>query len=163
MGFRHLFTFTIKALTYTYVPAGLAHFTQSASIVWNRETQRSLVRGCGTSKSSMDGKTVIWKSKHLNPQNIWASLWENLSSGLPTKWDSNQSAQLQKLARKLTFRLQQVYIWYFSNKQITKALIRLPLLYANNLRQIFSRRGPYVISKLDGRSSESCEGNRKDN
>ena len=32
-GFRRLFTFTIKALTYTYVPAGLAHFTHSVSIV----------------------------------------------------------------------------------------------------------------------------------
>ena len=32
-GFRHLFTFAIKALTYTYVPAGPAHFMHSASIV----------------------------------------------------------------------------------------------------------------------------------
>ena len=49
-GFRHLFTFIIKALTYTYVQSRLAHFTHSASIVWNRKTQRSLVRGCGTSR-----------------------------------------------------------------------------------------------------------------
>ena len=47
--FGHIFTFTIKALTYTYVLPGLAHFTYSASIVWNRKTQRSLVRGRGTS------------------------------------------------------------------------------------------------------------------
>ena len=47
-GFRHLFTFTIKALTCTYVLAGLAHFTYSASIVWNRKTKRSLVRGRST-------------------------------------------------------------------------------------------------------------------
>ena len=32
-GFRHLFTSTIKALTYTYVAAGLARFTHSASIL----------------------------------------------------------------------------------------------------------------------------------
>ena len=38
-----LFTSTIKALTYTYGPAGLAHFAHSASIVW------SLARGRGTS------------------------------------------------------------------------------------------------------------------
>ena len=44
-----LFTFTIKALTYTYVPDRLAHFTHSASIIRNRNTQRSLVRGRGTS------------------------------------------------------------------------------------------------------------------
>ena len=36
-------------LTYTYVPSRLAHFTHSASVVWNRKTQRSLVRGRGTS------------------------------------------------------------------------------------------------------------------
>ena len=48
-AFRHLVTFTIKVLTYTYVLAGLAHFTYAASIVWNRNTQRSLVRGRGTS------------------------------------------------------------------------------------------------------------------
>ena len=34
-GFGHLFTFIIKALLYTYVPSRLAHFTHSASIVWN--------------------------------------------------------------------------------------------------------------------------------
>ena len=48
-GFRHLFTFTIKALTCTYVLAWLAHITYSASIVWNRKTQRPLVRGRRTS------------------------------------------------------------------------------------------------------------------
>ena len=48
-GFMRLFTFTIKTLTYTNVPVGLAHFTHSASIVRNRKTQRSLVGGRGTS------------------------------------------------------------------------------------------------------------------
>ena len=38
----------------------------------------------------------------------WASPRQNLSSGFPTKWDSNQPAQLQRLARKLKFCLQQV-------------------------------------------------------
>ena len=31
--YRRLFTFTIKTLTYTYVPVGLARDTHSASIV----------------------------------------------------------------------------------------------------------------------------------
>ena len=48
-GFRHLFTFTINALAYTYVPTGLAHLTHSASIVCIRNAQRSLVGGRGTS------------------------------------------------------------------------------------------------------------------
>ena len=56
-GFRHLFSFIIKALTYTYVPSRLAHFTHFASIVWNRKTQRSLVRGRGTSILQI----IIWK------------------------------------------------------------------------------------------------------
>ena len=32
---------------------------------------------------------------------IWAMMQKNLSSGFPTKWDSNQSAQLQRLAKIL--------------------------------------------------------------
>ena len=35
----------------------------------------------------------------------WASSRENLSSGFPTKRVSNQSPQLQRLARKLKFHL----------------------------------------------------------
>ena len=34
---------------------------------------------------------------------LWALSWENLSSGFPTRWDSNQAARLQKLARVLNF------------------------------------------------------------
>ena len=44
---------------------------------------------------------------------IWTLSRENLSSGFLTKGDTNQPAQLQGLARKLKFHLQQVYIWYF--------------------------------------------------
>ena len=36
---------------------------------------------------------------------IWASSRQNLSSGFTTKGDSNQSPHLQRLARKLKFRL----------------------------------------------------------
>ena len=36
---------------------------------------------------------------------IWASSWQNLSLGLLTKQDLNQSPQLQRLARKLNFHL----------------------------------------------------------
>ena len=50
-GFRRLFTFTVKALSYTYVPVRLVHFTHSASTVRNRKTQRSVFRGRGTSVS----------------------------------------------------------------------------------------------------------------
>ena len=35
----------------------------------------------------------------------WASSRQNLSSGFPTKQDSNRTAQLQRLARKLKFHL----------------------------------------------------------
>ena len=35
---------------------------------------------------------------------IWSLTRENLSFGFPTKCDSNQPAQLQRLARKLKFR-----------------------------------------------------------
>ena len=40
-----------------------------------------------------------------NEKVIWAVTRQNPSSGFPTKPDSNQSPQLQRLARKLRFRL----------------------------------------------------------
>ena len=65
-GFRHLYTFTIKALTYTNFPVQLAH----ASIFWKRKTQRSLIRGCGTSINRVDiscessaGRWFTWSIK----------------------------------------------------------------------------------------------------
>ena len=36
---------------------------------------------------------------------IWASSRQNLSSGVPTKRDSNQSPKLHRLARELKFHL----------------------------------------------------------
>ena len=51
-------------------------------------------------------------SFHLPPFDvctyIWASLRQNLSLGFPSKRDSNQSPQLQRLAGILKFRLKQV-------------------------------------------------------
>ena len=58
---------------------------------------------------------------------IWASLWEKLFSGVggggggvSTKSVSNQSPQLKRLAWKLKFHLQQVYIWYFPKSKKKK-------------------------------------------
>ena len=53
--------------------------------------------------------TCVWASMQKNSdiacsKFIWASSRENLSSGFPTKRVSNQSPQLQRLARKLKFR-----------------------------------------------------------
>ena len=82
--------------------------------------------------------------------NIWASPRENLSLGFPTKRDSNQPAQLQRLAKKLTFASSKSRYDTFQ-KVNTKGLIRLhpcagwavPVLFAYPRRQAFSRRGPY--------------------
>ena len=50
--------------------------------------------GHGEGKQSRNGRFFIW-----------ASARENLYSGFLTKRDYSQSPQLQRLARKLTFRL----------------------------------------------------------
>ena len=47
----------------------------------------------------------------------WDVTGENLSSGFQTKWDLNQPAQLQRLARKLKFRLLQVWMWCFPKSE----------------------------------------------
>ena len=80
---------------------------------------------------------------------IWASPREKLSSGFPTKRDSNQPAQLQ-IEISFVASLDMIH----SNKQITKALIRLhgctgwsaPMLFANLQSQVFSRC-PYMAFK----------------
>ena len=69
----------------------------------------------------------------------WAAAQENRSSGFPTKCNSNQPAQLQRLAKKFEFSLLSSLDLILSNKLITKVLIRLrgcagwsaPLLFAN--------------------------------
>ena len=43
--------------------------------------------------------TFFHSFKWVTITNIWASPWENLSLGFPKKWVSNQSPQLQRLAR----------------------------------------------------------------
>ena len=43
--------------------------------------------------------------KHIYGVTLWPATRQNLASGFPTKQDSNQSPQLQGLARKLKFRL----------------------------------------------------------
>ena len=56
----------------------------------------------------------------------WATMLQNLFLGFPRKRDSNQSPQLQRLARKLKFRLQVACLdVILSKKGNTKALIRL--------------------------------------
>ena len=52
----------------------------------------------------------LWTPVAATAEDIRASTRENLSSGFPTKRDSNQSPQLQRLARKLKFHLKQVYL-----------------------------------------------------
>ena len=90
---------------------------------------------------------------HLIEWIIWAPSRENLSSGVPTKRVSNQSPQLQKLARKNEILLVASLDMVLSKTQITKALIRLrgcagwsvPVLFVNPRRQVFSHRGPSYV------------------
>ena len=69
----------------------------------------------------------------------------------PARYDSNWPAQLQKLARVLKFRLQNLRDIVLFNQRTTKALIRLrgcpdwsaPLLFAYDIRHIFSWPGSH--------------------
>ena len=56
----------------------------------------------------MERTVSIHRHVRLSCQKLiinWASSRENLSSGFPTKRDSDRSPQIQRLARKLKFRL----------------------------------------------------------
>ena len=48
---------------------------------------------------------------------IWAPFRENLSSGFPTLQDSNQSAQLQGLARILRYCVEQNWLLFFPDSE----------------------------------------------
>ena len=64
------------------------------------------------------GKELISTFWHIILFYIWASTQQNLNLGFPTKPVSNQSPQLQRLARNLKFHLfKEVYIWYFPNRE----------------------------------------------
>ena len=42
-----------------------------------------------------------------------AALWKNLSSGIPTRSDTNRAVRPQKMARGLKFRIQKVENLYY--------------------------------------------------
>ena len=64
----------------------------------------------------LDLKVKHSTTKLLHSYYIWASMQQNLSSVFLTKPDSNQSPQLQRLARKLKFHLWQVLLSYFPKR-----------------------------------------------
>ena len=71
-------------------------------------------------ENEKDRKSAVQSFRHLIQQHkwlrtptgiilyIWATTRQNLSSGFQKKRDSNQSTQLQRLARKLKMHLWQV-------------------------------------------------------
>ena len=65
----------------------------------------------------MDRQVSIYNFTHIMLAYLdlcnWASSRQNLSLGSRTKRYSNQSPQLQGLARKLKFRLEHVWMNYF--------------------------------------------------
>ena len=78
---------------------------------------------------------------------IWAATRENLSSGFPTNWDSNQPAKLQRLARKFGSDI-------LFKKGKTMALIRLrecagwsaPVLFTNPDDRFCRDTGPSYLT-----------------
>ena len=81
----------------------------------------------------------------VNMLSIWVSTGGNPSSGFPKKGDSNQSAQLQRLARKLKFGCRNFKCDTFqkANKKALNSLHECadwsaPLLFAYSRRQVFS-------------------------
>ena len=77
-------------------------------------------------------------------------IMRNLSSGLPSKRDSNQSSQLQRLSRNNKISPVASLHMKLSKRRITMALIRLrgcagwsaPVLFTTLRRQGFLQRGP---------------------
>ena len=98
-------------------------------------------------------------SKSNGPSGIiWASSRQNLSSGYPTKRDSNQSPKLQRLARKLKFHSWQVSLdMLLFKKRKTKAQTGLRLCCSQTPWDSFSRIEAHItwMLKLAGKAGAS--------
>ena len=100
-----LFNITRRAMQVAGASGALAVQIKEMSLRYFEDTFANWIVGQGG-----------WVSYSVPPSYlciIWASMQENLSSGFQTKRDSNQSPQLQRLARKLKSCLKQVWILYF--------------------------------------------------
>ena len=82
---------------------------------------------------------------------IWASTWENRSSGVPTRSNTNRAVQLLNMARGLKFWIYEVEGLYYpcsKNKDADQlrgyreADLRLCFRICKN--PVFSRRGSYL-------------------
>ena len=84
--------------------------------------------------------------------NIWASLWENRSSGFQTRSDTNRIVQSLNMARGLKFRIKQVeglYYPYGENKCADQLRgnreADLRLCFRICKMPVFSRRGSFIF------------------
>ena len=67
-----------------------------------------------------------WRYITANSDFIWASSQQNLSLGFPTKLDSNQSPQLQRLARKLKVQSKSRYdTFQWANNKSADQTVRM--------------------------------------
>ena len=92
----------------------LAQGHNTAMVGFEPPTSRSRVRHSTTepphSPPKICQKNIIYRTSEFNTPGafvriIWASSWENLYLGFPTRQDSNQPAQLERPARVLKFQL----------------------------------------------------------
>ena len=112
--------------------------TQENLLTWLQIVEHKLKLVSLQTKCRMVYVQVSGQNLDLNNNQcmyIWAWMGQNLSSGFP---NSNQSPQLQRLARKMECRVASL-VMILSKKQITKVLISLcrctgwsvPSLFAN--------------------------------
>ena len=75
---------------------------------------------------------------HMLKQMIWVMSWENLSSGFPTRSDTNWALQLQKMARGMKFRISEVeWLYYLCSEN--KGADQLRSYCAADLRLCFRK------------------------
>ena len=76
---------------------------------------------------------------------IWASSWENLTSGFATRVDSNRPGQLQKLGRGFKFRIQKLEVLYYLGSEQQRWMHRLVCAFVVRIwhKQVFSWCGSY--------------------
>ena len=91
--------------------------------------------------------------KHYHCSDIWASSWENVSSGVSDQVRLKLTCSATEASMRLEILVTETSDVILSRQRTTKALIRLrgcagwsePLLFAYNIRHVFSWPGSFVL------------------
>ena len=151
-------TLSLKAWAPILVCTFTVHILHNLAFSWySSYTSCSVMRICYI----LHGKHNLIRATLFSKGGIWASTWEKLSSGFPTRSYANLPAQLQRLAKieKFLAKVEEIPLQAFTrfdmllyNKGITKAdqtacMPVCPFVVKKTLKDRYSHAEAHIIMK----------------